>query len=461
MRTFGLLLVLSLQEKAPDARAIADAEKQVQSLYKEEYSKKAPKDRAFLGQKLLEQARQSKEAPASQYVLYREAQDNLAQGGELTQSFDAIDEWGRRFVIDAVDWMAKAIAAAGKVAKTPEEALAIGGAHLKTADAAVMADRFDIAEKEAQAAVATAKKVSNVPMISRAMAKVKEMAEQKSAFDKLKKSRDALAANPDDPDASLAVGRYQCFAKGNWDAGLALLAKGSDTSLKELATKDLAAPKEPEAQLGLGDAWWELGEKSPAPEKATLRSHAVAWYDTALPKLQGLPRVRADHRATEFYLAQHFRGTWIDVDPKLLAGKGGETEPPPTGFHYKVLHETPPGSDYDAVSIRIKATGKEPSNIHLEVDLKMTQLVYLDQVQKTLYSTIKEGGSTRREKVVPIEPQEEFILTLVFQDGMMVVFLNGREKFRIATEYRSVKFVGYYRLSGSYSIDQLKLRKKN
>jgi hypothetical protein len=463
MKTLGLIaaLALCLQEKAPEAPALADAEKTVRSLFKDEYAKKTAKDRAFLGQKLLDQARQSKDVPASQFVLYREAQDNLSQGGELTLSFDAIDEWSRRFVIDAVDFKVKAIANAAKLAKTPEEALAIGVAHLKAADAAALADRFDVAEKEAQAAVATARKVANVPALNRAASRSKEIAEQKAAFDKLKKSRDALAANPEDPDANLAVGRYQCFVKGAWDTGLPLLAKGSEAALKELAAKDLVAPKEAEGQVAVGDGWWEAGDKLTGAAKMFMRGRAAGWYDRASPKLQGLPKLKADQRATEYYSALLFQGAWVDIDPKLLGGKTGEIEPPATGYYYKILKEIPPGSDYDAVSFRIRATGKEPGNITMDLEKIPTQTVYFDQVGKILCSTVKEGGSSRREKIAPFELQDEFLLTLILMDGTAVVYLNGREKIRFQTDTRLVKWLRYDRLTGSYSIDQLKLRKKN
>lgn len=459
MKTLAWILLLALQDKAPDAASLADAEKTIRTLYKDDYAKKTPKDRAFLGQKLLDQARQSKDVPPSQYVLYREAQDALAQAGELTLSFDAIDEWGRRFVIDAVDYKVKAIASAAKVAKTAEEGLALGLAHLKAADAAALADRFDIADKEAQAAIATARKAANVPALNRALARSKEIADQKAVYDKLKKSRDALAANSDDAEANLAVGKYQCFVKGNWDAGLPLLAKGSEEPLRDLAARDLAAPKDPAAQVEVGDGWWDVGEKSAGAVKFVSHGRAVAWYDKAIPKLQGLPKVKADQRASEYYTAQFFQGPWVDVDPKTLAGKTGETEPPPSGFHYKVLNP-PTGSDYDAVSMRIRATGKEPGNISVQLEGIPRQMVYFDSVGKTVYNTVKEGGGARREKSANVEPKDEYILSLVLGDGMVAVYVDGRERFRYETELRLVKFMSYYRLTGSYSIDQIKLRKK-
>jgi hypothetical protein len=460
MKILILLVLLRLQEKAPEAPALLDAEKTVRALYKDDYSKKTPKERAFLGQKLLDQARQSKDAPASQFVLYRESQDNFAQGGELTLCLDAIDEWSRRFQIDAVDTKVKAIATAAKLAKTPEEGLPIAVAHLKVADAAALADRFDIAEKETQAAQATARKAANVPLLNRATARSKDLADQKAVYDKLKKSRDSLEANPEDAEASLAVGKYQCFVKGHWEAGLPLLAKGSEATLKELAKKDLAAPKEPELQLEIGDGWWELAEKSTGASKILTRARAVAWYDQAIPKLQGLPKVKADQRATVYYTSELFQGSWVEVDSKYLAGKAGETEPPPSGFWYKAMNQVPPGSEYDAVSLRIRATGKEPGNISVQLQIIPREKVFFDQVGKTLVNTVKEGGGARTEKKATFEPKDEYILTLVLVDGTVVVYLDGREKFRYETEVRLVKFMSFYRVTGSYSVDQVKLRKK-
>jgi hypothetical protein len=460
MRMFALVLLLCSQEKAPDATAIAEAEKTVRGLFKEDYAKKAAKDRVHLGQKLLEQARQTKDATASRYVLYREAQDALAQGGALLESLDAIEEWAKTFVIDAVDTKVKAVTAAAKVARTPEQALAVASAHLKIADAAVMADKFDVAEKQAAAAVAVARNAANVPALNRATAKVKEVAEQKTGFEKLKKSRDALAANPDDAEAALAVGRYQCFVKGDWAAGLPLLAKGSDAALKDLAAKDVAAPTDPAAMIEVADGWWTYATKA-GPAKMLVRSRAVSWYDKALPKLEGLPRMKSTQRVNEHFLTQLYQGgTWVDIDVKSMAGKTGETEPPPSGYWYKVLNQVPSGSEYDAVSMRIRTTGKEAGRISMQVESNLNQLVHFDQILKHVRINEKEGGGSRVLKSVPLEPADEWTLSLILEDGMLAVLLNGRECFRVPTETRLVKTFRFDRLSGTYAIDLVRLRKK-
>ena len=44
-----------------------------------------------------------------------------------------------------------------------------------------------------------------------------------------------LKKTPDDPKANEAVGRYNCFLKGDWQEGLPQLAAGADGQLKQLA----------------------------------------------------------------------------------------------------------------------------------------------------------------------------------------------------------------------------------
>jgi beta-glucosidase len=91
-----------------------------------------------------------------------------------------------------------------------------------------------------------------------------------------------LTTNPADPDANLAVGRYHCFRKGDWDKGLPMLAQGSDASLKELATADLRKPTAPEEQMKLGDGWWDFaGNKLILTFKGSEQRGAY-WYRKAV-----------------------------------------------------------------------------------------------------------------------------------------------------------------------------------
>src|SRR5262249_42569303 len=103
----------------------------------------------------------------------------------------------------------------------------------------------------------------------------------------------------DDAEANAEVGRYYALLKGNWKKGLPLLLKGKDEALQALAKKDLANPKASKAQVAVGDAWWDLADKEQDPAKLNLQRRAAHWYETALPDLAGLNKVRVEKRLQE------------------------------------------------------------------------------------------------------------------------------------------------------------------
>ena len=59
---------------------------------------------------------------------------------------------------------------------------------------------------------------------------------------KIDAARAEVAANPDDPEANLAAGRWYCFEQFDWERGLPHLAKCNNSVLQRLATQELSAP---------------------------------------------------------------------------------------------------------------------------------------------------------------------------------------------------------------------------
>jgi hypothetical protein len=104
------------------------------------------------------------------------------------------------------------------------------------------------------------------------------------------------APKPRDPDACLAAGRLACLQKGDWDAGLPLLAAGSDAGLADLARADLRKPLAPGAQLEVGDRWWDRAEGETGQAQAQLRARARFWYRQALPNLTAADRGKVENR---------------------------------------------------------------------------------------------------------------------------------------------------------------------
>ena len=97
--------------------------------------------------------------------------------------------------------------------------------------------------------------------------------------------------------AILAVGKYYCFIKGNYDKGLPLLAKCTNAELKDLAVRDLAGPKEPRKQMDLADDWYQTGRKRKGLAQRQTFRRAFYWYQASLAKLEGLTRSTSANRS--------------------------------------------------------------------------------------------------------------------------------------------------------------------
>jgi hypothetical protein len=123
-------------------------------------------------------------------------------------------------------------------------------------------------------------------LIQEIVAKNKQAVAARKAYADAVPAMDTLKQKPNDPEANLAVGKYRCFSKGNWETGLPMLAKGSDERLKALAAMDIAGAASASGQADLGDAWWNNGT----------RQRAAYWYAKALPGLDGVKKEWVEKR---------------------------------------------------------------------------------------------------------------------------------------------------------------------
>jgi len=317
-RALAAILVLSLsafaaqesREPVPDSAAQKAAEKVIRDVFKTEYARKGPSDKLALAQKMLEQARQSQESPASRYILFREAQDIASQAGDHAVAFQVIQEMAKVFAVDPLALKTAALGNAVKNSRTTASLKPMAEAAFALAGDAVAADAYDAADKALDQAMAAARKANDADLAGQVTVEEKRIVDLKGKYDKLKKARETLASSPNDPAANSLIGQFRCFMKGDWEGAVSHLAKGSDAALKAAAEKDLAKPEEPEKQAEVGDAWAGLAaEKSRPPAEAkALQDRARHWYARALTKLQGITKVRVERRLEEWEQAEEARG---------------------------------------------------------------------------------------------------------------------------------------------------------
>ena len=117
---------------------------------------------------------------------------------------------------------------------------------------------------------------------------------------------EVLSRNPDDPAANLNMGRYRCITLGDWEAGLPLLAKGSDAELRALALKSVPAAgakmddtAAADQMLTDANGWWDWAERQPLLPRQRARQHTADLYRRATPKLSGLTKALATRRGEE------------------------------------------------------------------------------------------------------------------------------------------------------------------
>ncbi|MCY3020615.1 MAG: formylglycine-generating enzyme family protein [Planctomycetota bacterium] len=281
----------------PERAAVAEAEKKIREIFKEDYAKASREDKAALANRLIQQAGDSKDDLAARYVLLREASTLAAQAGDPAIALNALTEMGKAYSVDAMALKLDALAKASSAAATPDAQKTLAEHYLVLMEEAAAADNYDAAMRAAVPAEAAARRGQDATLITRVQTRAKEVRDLQGESAKAKVAKQTLAQKPDDPVANLLVGRFLCFSKADWDSGLPLLAKCPLPTLKTLAAKDLAQPTEAVAQVEVGDGWWDMSEKETGKEaKAAFQARARFWYGKAQASLSGLTKTKVEKR---------------------------------------------------------------------------------------------------------------------------------------------------------------------
>jgi hypothetical protein len=300
--------------EVPDAMALSEAEKVVREVFKADYVKKKSFDQINLARKLLKAADETKDDPAARFVMYREARDLAARAGDVALALDAVTATSRVFMVDPIQMKFATLEAAEK-ASAPGKAVL--DAALAATEDAIQADDYATAERYLKLAAGAAARARVAALSATVAARTKEVEACKTAFEDLAQDRKLLAKNPNDQIAASRVGRFLCLLKGDWEAGLPLLAKGSEERLKAAAEKDLTQPVLAAKQAEVGDMWWDLAEGLDPDERTGAKIRAYQWYKMAAPLLSGLTKVRVDKRMAEVAKA-------AEQKVARTAGAGGE-----------------------------------------------------------------------------------------------------------------------------------------
>jgi hypothetical protein len=267
----------------PNGEEFRSAERQIRQQYRvAKANARTPADKENLARTLLVAASESADSSALRYALLVEARDMaiLAANAELV--LQIIDETAEVFQLDAWRLKAEALAAV----KT-DELQNLGKLAISLSSAAALDEQFDPADKLVALADSAAAKTRNLELREEAREWRGELRRRRAMFEEARLARDKLKDAPDDPQANLTVGKYLCFARGEWKAGLEHLSRGADAPLARVATLELARQPlpAPEDDLALADAWWAYAKNDKSEFRTRLQGRAIDWYMDTLPKL--------------------------------------------------------------------------------------------------------------------------------------------------------------------------------
>jgi hypothetical protein len=203
-------------------------------------------------------------------------------------------------------------------AETPEAKGKVTAAW-KDADRAIVGGDYDQAVKSATVADAAAKATSDPAVIAAAAQRLADVQKLQTEAARAAPAIAKLHEAPDDAGANVEAGRFLCFWRGDWDAGLPLLAKGSDSGLTAIAQEDLAAGADVPTQFGVANAWWNLAETLEGLPRAYAQDRAAELYVKIVARLEGINHTTAQKRIAEAPVRLPF--------PRLAAAAAAATDP--------------------------------------------------------------------------------------------------------------------------------------
>ncbi len=317
----AFLFPVLIQDKPaePDANAQKETLKVIKDLFKDEYAKKNPADQAALAQKLLQKGIETNDDAVSKFVLLKEARDVATAAGDGDTALRAAGEMGRAFAVDGTALKLAVVTKMASTTRDAEVARTLAKACIALVSDAVKADAYDAATSTLTKADGLARAAQDATLAARLADLKKDVGSLKDEYTRVK----PMLEKPGSGDGE-AVGRYLCFVKGDWDAGLPHLVSGAKGPLKALVEKDVLNPVEADKQVDVAEGWADLAQKEKSAwRKSRIQARVRHWLEKAQPNATGVLKLKIDKRLGELEEAEPGAVNLLRmVDPKVDAVGG-------------------------------------------------------------------------------------------------------------------------------------------
>ncbi|KKM13298.1 hypothetical protein LCGC14_1717630, partial [marine sediment metagenome] len=256
-------------------------------------------EKSEVAKKILKLAEGTQDEPTERYVLLRVARDVATQSGDADTTTSAIDRLVTEYQVDAVAMQEKSLTKLSKATMSREKRSGLAKLMFSAASDAYRQERYDTAIALLDLAQKTARRAGDMELVRELEQGLRTARHARQEFLDDKQALKTLEDDPDDPDANLLAGKYYCYALGDWNGGLSMLAKGSDADLAAVAKRELAGTADAEDTASLGHAWWDIAQTREGQEQEQILAHAFGLYRAALPDLSGLGKMKAERRLAE------------------------------------------------------------------------------------------------------------------------------------------------------------------
>lgn len=313
----------------PEPARQREEESAIQAAYKDLYAKNTPTERQALIKTLLGRGTGKLDGPEARYVLLKEARELSVRAGEVELALQAVSAMAAGFEVDGEGERSAVLSRLQRSVATPQAARALADALLKLAEEALAGERHEEAQRFSGRVEPPALQTGDAPFVERAREQVRRITDLCQEAAPIRRSFAALAADPADPEANTAVGRYYCLVADNWAKGLPRLAKGEDQKLKALALKELAPPAAIADWVALGDGWAECAGGLSGRYRRSAVQRAMGYYQKASEQAAGPERAQlaAKIEACCHMLAGVMGGA-VQSGNVALAGNGARATAP-------------------------------------------------------------------------------------------------------------------------------------
>ncbi len=295
----------NIREQVPIAADVADAQIKLRKVFAKKISSATTdaKKRALSAEMLDLAAQMSDSAEA--FALQTAAMRMAIDGGGCQELIAAIDHRVRRFEVDAYEENIVQLLAFGAENNTrkPESIEAEGflerSAHVVYS--AIIDNDFIRASSLLQIAYRYLDQGPGEELPKNVNRLRAQLGNAQRYYERTRYHLAAYRENPNDGEAAAVVGRFLCFIKGDWEAGLPLLAKGGPDTLRELARADLEGAKDYLDKVAMGDSWWNLSSQATVGVfRTSARDRALHWYQQVYRTMpQSLDRMHVKARIDE------------------------------------------------------------------------------------------------------------------------------------------------------------------